>query len=284
MSTPTPPRRRLPVTAGVTAGVAAGVAVGVTLALGLSGCGATGGTATPAALEGSGHSGESGASAALSGTVTVLAAASLTESFDALVADFEAAHPGVTIRTSYGSSATLVQQADNGAPADVLALAGEAAAEPLDQSLVKGSRLFASNALEIATPPDNPAGITSIDDLARPTAKVVLCADTVPCGKAAAATFAKARVVPHVVSREVDVKATLSKVRLGEADAAVVYHSDVVAAKDAVKGIEIEPQYNTSLRYPLITLSDDAATTAFAAYVLSAEGLATVQSFGFGAP
>ncbi len=88
-------------------------------------------------------------------------------------------------------------------------------------------------------PPSNPGGVTSINDLAKPTVKVVLCADTVPCGKAAQATFTKARIVPNVVSKEVDVKATLAKVKLGEADAAVVYHSDVVAAKDAVTGVEI---------------------------------------------
>ena len=90
--------------------------------------------------------------------------------------------------------------------------------------------------------------------------------------------------MPNVVSKEVDVKATLAKVKLGEADAAVVYRSDVVAAKDAVRGVEIPPQFNTSLDYPVITLSDDAATQAFVAYLLSAPGLATVQAFGFGAP
>jgi molybdate transport system substrate-binding protein len=246
----------------------------------LAGCG----SATPAA-DGTAPSGRSGVSTApLEGTVTVLAAASLTDSFDQLKQDFEAANPGVTVETSYGSSATLVQQVDNGAPASVIALAGTTAAEPLDQGLVKDTKTFATNVLEIAVPPGNPGKVASIDDLAEPSVKVVLCADTVPCGKAAQATFRKARVVPNVVSKEVDVKATLSKVKLAEADAAVVYHSDVVAAQDAVTGIEIPRQLNTRLSYPVITLSDDAATKAFVAYLLSAEGLATVQSFGFGAP
>ncbi|GAA2467933.1 molybdate ABC transporter substrate-binding protein [Terrabacter carboxydivorans] len=238
---------------------------------------ACGTSATPSAGGGSGTT-------SLQGTVTVLAAASLTESFDQLKKDFEAAHPGVTVETSYGSSATLVQQVDNGAPASVIALAGTAAAEPLDKSMVKDTQTFASNSLEIAVPPANPGQVTSLADLAKPTVKVVLCADTVPCGKAAQATFKKARVVPNVVSKEVDVKATLAKVKLAEADAAVVYHSDVVASKDAVKGIEIPSQLNTRLTYPVITLTDDAATKAFVAYLLSAKGLATVQSFGFGAP
>lgn len=246
----------------------------------LAACGTSSGS-----TDGAGRPGASDGSAdSLQGTVTVLAAASLTESFDQLKRDFEAANPGVTVETSYGSSATLVQQVDNGAPASVIALAGAAAAEPLDKSMVKDTRTFASNVLEIAVPPGNPGQVSSINDLAKPTVKVVLCADTVPCGKAAQATFTKARIVPNVVSKEIDVKATLAKIKLGEADAAVVYHSDVVAAKDAVKGVEIEPQLNTSLTYPVITLTDDAATKAFVAYVLSAKGLATVQSFGFGAP
>ena len=216
--------------------------------------------------------------------MTVLAAASLTESFDQLKKDFEAAHPGVTLETSYGSSASLVQQANNGAPASVIALAGTSAAEPLDKSMVKDTKTFATNILEIAVPPNNPGGVSSVDDLAKPSVKVVVCADTVPCGKAAQATFRKAGVVPNVVSKEVDVKATLAKVKLGEADAAVVYHSDVVAAKDAVTGVTIPPQLNTTLSYPVITLADDPATRSFVAYLLSPKGRDTLQAFGFGAP
>jgi molybdate transport system substrate-binding protein len=262
MSATAPARRRRSLTAG-----AAGVAVAVA-SLVLAGCGSSGPT-------GSGPT---------SSTVTVLAAASLTESFDRLKTDFERANPGVTVETSYGSSATLVQQVNNGAPAQVIALAGTAAAEPLDKSLVKDTQDFAPNVLEIAVPPGNPAGIASISDLAEPTVTVVLCADTAPCGKAAQTTLKKAGITANVVSKEVDVKATLAKVKLGEADAAIVYHSDVVAAKDAVTGIQIAPDVNTSLSYPIITLSDDAATRAFVTYVLSAQGLATVQSFGLGAP
>ena len=240
---------------------------------------------TPPSADGAGQPGRAGTSpASLEGTVTVLAAASLTESFDALKTGFEAAHPGVTIDPSYGSSATLVQQVDNGAPATVLALAGTAAAGPLDKSLVKSTSTFATNRLEIAVPPGNPGHVTSLADLAKPTVKVVTCADTVPCGKAALTTFGKAGIVANVVSKEVDVKATLAKVRLGEADAAVVYHSDVVGSKGAVMGVEIPSDLNTSLTYPVITLADDPATTAFVAYLLSATGRSTLQSFGFGAP
>jgi molybdate transport system substrate-binding protein len=271
MSTHTSARRRRALLSRVAAALVATL---------LAACGSS-----PSSADGTGHQGTSGASAAsLQGTVTVLAAASLTESFDQLKKDFETANPGVTVETSYGSSATLVQQVDNGAPASVLALAGTAAADPLDKGLVKDSQTFATNVLEIAVPPSNPADVTSIDDLAKPDVKVVLCADTVPCGKAAHATFEKAGIVPNVVSKEVDVKATLAKVKLGEADAAVVYHSDVVAARGAVTGVEIASHDNTTLSYPVITLGGDAATKAFVAYLLSQKGLATVQSFGFGAP
>ncbi|TQM61910.1 molybdate ABC transporter substrate-binding protein [Humibacillus xanthopallidus] len=255
--------------------LALAAALAALLAALLSACG--GSTSASSGTAGTGGSG-------LSGTVTVLAAASLTESFDQLKKDFEAAHPGVTVETSYGSSATLVQQVNNGAPASVIALAGTSAAEPLDKSLVEDTRTFATNVLEIAVPPSNPAGVRSIDDLAKPTVKVVLCADTVPCGKAAQATFTKARIAPNVVSTEVDVKATLAKVKLAEADAVVVYHSDVIAAKDAVKGVEIPAQLNTTLTYPVITLAGDAATREFVAYLLSTQGRNTLQAYGFGAP
>lgn len=216
--------------------------------------------------------------------VTVLAAASLTEAFEQLATDFEATHPGTSVEVSFGSSATLVQQVNQGAPAEVIALAGESAAEPLDRAAVKASTTFATNVLEIAVPPDNPAGVASIDDLDRPGLKVVLCAPSVPCGQAADATFASAGVSPSVVSREVDVKATLSKVRLGEADAAVVYHSDVVAAGDVVRGVAIPAAVNMTLRYPIITLSDDPTARSFVEFVVSDRGAATLRSLGFGTP
>ncbi|MDN5796818.1 MAG: molybdate ABC transporter substrate-binding protein [Intrasporangium sp.] len=245
----------------------------------LAGCGATGSPRADASPRGGIESGSG-----VTGTVTVLAAASLTESFDAIAAKLERAHPGLTVEVSYGSSATLVQQVNQGAPADVVALAGEAAAKPLDPARVRSSDTFASNSLEIAVPPSNPGHVTSLTDLSGLDLKVVLCEVTVPCGKAAAATLAKATVEPHVVSREIDVKATLAKVSLGEADAAIVYHSDVVAAKGAVSGIPIPAELNTTLDYPIIRLDDEAATRVFVHAVLSPQGRATLTSLGFGPP
>ena len=264
-------RRRARRALGVTGAVAA---------LALTGCGSPS-TSTDAPPAG-GSTGVSGGPVA--GTVTVLAAASLTESFDAIKAELHHTHPALTVRISYGSSATLVQQVNQGAPADVLALAGEAAAKPLDASLVRSTTVFASNSLEIAVPPGNPGHVTALADLARPDLKVVLCESTVPCGAAAAATLEKAHVNAHVVSREIDVKATLAKVSLGEADAAVVYHSDVVAAKGAVRGVPIPASVNTDLRYPVIALDDQPGTRAFIEAVLSADGRRTLDALGFGAP
>lgn len=255
--------------------------VAVLTALALAACGSTAPDTSAAGASDGPHASSAGA---LSGTVTVLAAASLTESFDAIRAEVERAHPGLSIDLSYGSSATLVQQVNQGAPADVVALAGAAAAAPLDPSLVKSSTTFATNSLEIAVPPSNPGQIEGLADLARPGLKVVLCETTVPCGQAASATLGKAKVNAHVVSREIDVKATLAKVTLGEADAAIVYHSDVVAAKGAVRGIPIEQRVNTTLRYPIIRLDDEPATRAFVDAVLSAEGRRILAALGFGAP
>ncbi|GAA6526973.1 molybdate ABC transporter substrate-binding protein [Intrasporangium sp. DVR] len=217
-------------------------------------------------------------------TVTVLAAASLTEAFGQVSADFEREHPGVTVEVSYGSSATLVQQVNQGAPAELIALAGEAAAEPLDRSRVTESRIFTANLLEIAVPPSNPGRVRELRDLGRAGLKVVLCAEAVPCGRAADATFARAGVSPSVVSREVDVKATLSKVRLGEADAAVVYHSDVVAARGAVTGVPIPQQLNTRLRYPVLLLGDDPSARAFVDFLVGDRGQQTLRSLGFASP
>ena len=276
----TPPRfaRRtlLPVAAGLGA-------AGLGAAL-LAGCG----HATPSSADRSGQPERSGASASsLQGTVTVLAAASLTESFDELKKAFEAAHPGVTVETSYGSSATLVQQVDNGAPASVLALAGTAAAEPLDRSMVKDTKTFATNVLEIAVPPGNPAHVESISDLARPDVKVVLCADTVPCGKAAQASFTTADVVPNVVSKEVDVKAALAKVKLGEVDAALVYRTDVKAAAADVDGVEFPESAKAINDYPIVALKNAANPSLaqeFVAYVRSEPAQKVLADAGFQKP
>jgi molybdate transport system substrate-binding protein len=250
-------------------------------ALLLAGCGGSPAdtAATPARGATSGT-----ASTAVTGDVTVLAAASLTKPFTALARSFEAAHPGVGVRLSFGSSTTLAQQVAQGADADLLATAGAAALDQLGDVRPTATTTIARNTLEMATPTDDPAGVHGLADLAREDVDVVLCAATVPCGTAADEVLAKAGVTPHVVSREVDVSATLAKVTLGEADAAVVYHSDVVSARGTVAGVAIPPEQNTTLVYPLARFGDDAAARALAAYLAGPQGRAALAAAGFLAP
>jgi molybdenum ABC transporter, periplasmic molybdate-binding protein len=219
-------------------------------------------------------------------TVVVLAASSLTESLTAIAKDFEASHPGTDVQLSFAASSTLVSQVNQGAPADLIAVAGTSSMGPLEKSRIAkdGIRSMAANTLEIATPPGNPGTVNAIADLSRPTLKVVLCAATVPCGKAAAKALKAAGVVAHVVSYETDVKATLAKVQLGEADAAIVYHSDVVSAGIRVRGVQIPASVNQTLDYPLIRLTNDPTTAEFMTYVLSDQGRKRLRDNGFLTP
>jgi molybdate transport system substrate-binding protein len=219
-------------------------------------------------------------------TVVVLAASSLTESLTAIAKDFEASHPGTDIQLSFAASSTVVTQVSQGAPADLIALAGTSSMRPLEKTrLAKdGIRSMAANTLEIATPPSNPGAVNALADLSRPALKVVLCAATVPCGEAAAKTLAAAGVVAHVVSYETDVKATLAKVQLGEADAAIVYHSDVVSAGKRVRGVQIPASVNQRLDYPLVRLTGDETAAEFMAYVLSGQGRRRLSEDGFLTP
>ncbi len=257
-----------------TAGVLAAALLG---ALAVAGC-------SPATTSDTVATGDAASGAG--GTVTVLAAASLTEPLTALADQYEKDHPGVDVRLSFGSSTTLAQQIAEGAPADLFASAGTQALDLLPPgAAVKGGRAtIARNTVEIATPPDNPGRVTGLADLARPDLAVVLCAATVPCGRAADEVLAAVGVTPHVVSREVDVKATLTKVTLGEADAAMVYHSDVVTAGDAVHGVAIPAEDNVTLTYPLVRFDTRAQVVDFADYVSGPAGAAALERAGFLAP
>ena len=254
--------------------------------LALAGCGSGSSTSGSSSQATSGSATAlASASDSLTGTVTVLAAASLTESFTTLEKEFETAHPGVDVQISFGSSTTLAQQIAQGAQADLYVSAGTKALDQLSpEAKAATPHIIARNKLEIATPPDNPRSVTGLADLANPETAVVLCAETVPCGSAADQVLAKAGVTAHVVSREVDVKATLAKVALGEADAAVVYHSDVATSEGRVHGVEIPDNQNTTLDYPLLILTGNDATSAFAAYLTGAQGAAALTASGFLTP
>jgi len=226
--------------------------------------------------------------ASVHGTVTVLAAASLTEAFGRLAKQFEAAHPGVTVKLSFGASSALAQQVNAGAPADVFASAAE---KNMQQVITAGgagsSTDFVKNVLQIAVPPRNPAGIRQLSDLARPGVKVALCQVQVPCGATAAQVFRNARLTVRPVTEEADVKATLTKVETDEVDAGLVYVTDVRAAGRKVTGIPIPDPVNASTEYPIAALTrapNPSAAAAFVRYVLSPAGQAVLSADGFEKP
>lgn len=239
-----------------------------------------------AATTGCTSSGASGTPAA--STITVFAAASLNGSFTSLAEQFEAARPGTRVVFSFGASSTLATQILQGAPADVFA---SASTKNMDDVVAAGaagdSTVFARNALMIAVPAANPAGITGLDDLAEATVKVALCQAAVPCGVLADKVLANAKVEVTPVTREADVKAVLTKVSLGEVDAGLVYVTDVKAAGDKVKGIEIPAAVNASTSYPIavLTTSGNKATArAFTDFVLSDAGASVLTAAGFAKP
>jgi molybdate transport system substrate-binding protein len=234
-------------------------------------------------------SSDSGSAAPKDTTLTVYAAASLKGSFTEIGKAFEQANPGVTVTFSFAGSADLVSQIQQGAPADVFASADT---KNMDKAtaddLVDGTPAdFATNTLEIATPPDNPADIDSLDDLARPGVKVVVCAAEVPCGAAAAGVEKAAGVDIQPVSEEQSVTDVLGKVVSGEADAGLVYVTDVKGAGDTVAGVTFPESSDVVNTYPVAALAGSKhpdVARAFTDYVTGPEGQAVLAAAGFGAP
>ena len=222
----------------------------------------------------------------LQGTVTVFAAASLTESFAEIEAAFEAAHPNVDVVLNFGGSSGLATQIVEGAPADVFAAASPSTMDTVvDAGLAMAPVNFATNVLELVVPAGNPGGVTSLADLANPDLTVALCAVEVPCGAAAAKALEAAGVVASVDTYEQDVKAVLTKVELGEVDAGLVYVTDVQVAGDEVEGIELPDA--PIVAYPIALVSDSTnpeAARAFIEWVLSEDGQSVLAAAGFGAP
>jgi molybdate transport system substrate-binding protein len=241
---------------------------GLVLVLAAAGCGSSGGAGS---------------------AVTVLAAASLTEVFNGLGKTFEAAHPGAKVTFSYGGSSTLAQQIVNGAPADVFASASPATMKTVtDANLAAGTpSVFVRNQLVIAVAPDNPRHIAALADLAKPGVKVALCADAVPCGAAARTALAAGGVSVTPVTLESDVKAALSKVELGEVDAALVYRTDAKVDAGKVTGIEFPESAKAINDYPIVALKGAANPTgaaAFVAFVKSAPAQTALTRAGFQSP
>nr|WSW66191.1 molybdate ABC transporter substrate-binding protein [Streptomyces sp. NBC_00995] len=254
---------------------------GVAALLALSACSSSGDSSSRTS-----DSSAPGSSDHLSGTVTVFAAASLKESFTTLGEKFEEQHPGTKMTFSFGGSDSLAASITGGAPADVFASAspktmkivtdaGDAAGTPAS---------FVRNQLEIATLPGNPDEISSLKDLTDSRLKVVLCDKEVPCGAAAQKALAAGRLELAPVSYEQDVKSALTKVELKEADAAVVYRTDVHAAGDKVEGVDFPESANAVNDYPIVQLKDSQnseGAKAFIALVRSQAGQKVLTGAGF---
>jgi molybdate transport system substrate-binding protein len=222
----------------------------------------------------------------ISGDVTVFAAASLTEAFTQIGDDFEAANPEVTVTFNFAGSSTLAQQINEGAPADVFASANPANMETVTEA-GNGTgtpTTFVRNELVIAVAAGNPLGVTGLADLADPEVKVALCAEQVPCGTAAQTALDAGGVEVTPVTLEQDVRATLSKLTLGEVDAALVYRTDIATAGSEVEGLEFPESASAINDYPIVVLREapnQPAAEAFVAHVLSDDGQAVLAEAGF---
>ena len=241
----------------------------------------SGSTSSPAAAAGSSSAGQTG-------TITVFAAASLKETFTELGKQFEAAHPGDTVKFSFGASSALATQINSGAPADVFA---SASPKNMNQVVTAGNASnpqdFAKNVMEVAVPPSNPAKVTSVNDLAKSSVKTALCQPQVPCGTVAAEVFKNAKITVKPVTLQPDVKSVLTQVELGNVDAGMVYVTDVMAAGAKVKGVTIPASENASTLYPIAALThskEPSIAQAFVAYVLSPTGEQVLKAAGFAQP
>jgi molybdate transport system substrate-binding protein len=249
------------------------------LIAGLAGCNAT-------------TSGD-GFGVATGGTVTVFAAASLTDVFGELEAEFEAVNPGVDVVISYGGSSALAAQLVEGAPAEIFAAASPATmAIVVDAGIAADPTIFATNELQIAVPAGNPGTVVGLADFARDDAVIAICAAEVPCGAVASATFAAAGITPAPDTLEQDVRAVLTKVVLGEVDAGLVYRTDVIAAGDTVDGIDLVSASDAASQkildaattdYPIVVLpTASSAATEFLKFVLGETGVRILAEAGFG--
>ena len=219
-------------------------------------------------------------------TISVFAAASLTDSFRALGDAFHKQHSDIEVQFNFAGSPTLVTQIEQGAAADVFASADTTNMDKLrTDGFTTGTPLvFAHNQLEIAVAPNNPKHIQSLAGLARSDVIYISAGLTVPAGKYAAQALLKAGVTATPKSLETDVKSVIAKIELGEADAGIVYTTDVKAAQGKVQGVPIPGSFNVVATYPMTAVRDSKHAndaSAFIAYVTSATGQSTLASFGF---
>jgi molybdate transport system substrate-binding protein len=258
------------------------VVLAATALVALAACGTSAGSSA-------GGTASSSSSTKLTGTLTVFAASSLTGVFGTLGDQLKAANPGLDVRFNFAGSSTLATQITQSAPADVFAAASPTTmATVTDAKLAAGTpAVFTENVLEIAVPKGNPGHVTGLADFARPALTLAICAPEVPCGAAATKVFAAAKIAAKPDSLEEDVKAALTKVSLGEVDAALVYTTDVRAAGNKVQGISFPEAEQAVNNYPICVLSaapNKAAARAFVDLVRSSTGQAALEKAGFRAP
>jgi molybdate transport system substrate-binding protein len=245
-----------------------------------------------AALAACSNSSSAGTSGGSTTQLTVFAASSLTDAFTQIGQDFHAANPGVTVTFDFGSSTDLAAQIQTEGIADVFASASEVAMDTVQSDPGAAGRMdFASNRLVIITPPDDPAAIGSLQDLTKSGVQLILAAEGVPVGDYARDVLDNAGILeqalPNVVSNEEDDAGVVGKITTGEADAGIVYTSDVAAAGDSVRAVEIPNDVNVVASYPIAVVTGSAdpdQAKAFLDHVLSPAGRATLERFGFGPP
>ena len=217
-----------------------------------------------------------------SATITIAAAASLTDVFEAIGRDFTE-ETGIAVSFSFAASSAIAEQIRGGAPIDVFASAGVTAMEPLAaEQLVTDVAAFASNSLAIAVPAGNPGGVRSLADLSR--VSVVVCQEQVPCGVATAQMLERNDLAITPVSFEPDVRSVLGKIIADEADAGIVYVTDS-AGRDDVESITIPPEANVSTTYQAAVVTASARTdaaSAFISYLTGPEAQAVLAAAGFG--
>jgi len=219
----------------------------------------------------------------------VFAGSSLTDAFKKAGDQLRIKNPGTEYVFNFGSSSTLATQITNGAPADVFASADDVNMQKIvDANLNDGSpSFFVGNRLQIAVGAGNPKQIAGLADLARPGLIVVLAGPTVPVGRYALEALQKAGVTVKPASQEVDVRAVLNKVALGEADAGIVYVTDVKSAGSRVMGIDIPEQHQIIARYPIAVVKESRnprLAAAYVEYLLSDVGQRLLAEFGFSRP
>ena len=220
-------------------------------------------------------------------TLTVLAAASLTDVFTAAQELYAEEHPEVTLEFSFAGSQELVAQVEQGAPADALVTADTATMDGVAELTAAEPVVIARNALTIVTPPDNPAGVDSLADLADPELRLVLAAPEVPAGRYGRQVLDAQGIDAAPDSEEANVRAVLGKVRLGEADAGLVYVTDAASAGDDVATVAIPEDQNVTAEYPAAALTDaahPAEAAEFVEWLGSDEARALLGDAGFQAP